>query len=138
MGLLDNALLNFSHSGLTIEKFYSMAGGWRSNHESWARAEVPRLDLRFEDLVNFSSSKTVARLSGFLDIDQPTLTQAFEDQSQATITRKRKGSNFFNKAKSNYFFSYFSPKALKHFSDYNYSALRSMGYEELCDTIAGL
>ncbi len=134
--LLDLALESFSRIGLTLPIYYSVCGGWRTNYESWGAANIPVLDLRYEDLVPTPSAGTIQLISNFLEVDEDQLTKAFQLQMENVHQQRKTGNPFFNQADKSYFYKYFSKKALRHFVDYNQAALQAMGYADLSQEIS--
>jgi hypothetical protein len=136
--LLDMALHSFSQSGLTLPFYFSVCGGWRSNYESWSAANVPTLNLRYEDLTPSPSAETVQIIADFVKTDRDLLGKAFACQLENVNQQKSSGNLFFNKASKDYYLNYFTAKSLNQFVDYNQIAIESLGYEKLITQIRGL
>jgi hypothetical protein len=136
-GALDKALEIFSTSNTCIPQFLARSGTWNDFYASFSGSDLPVLRIRFEDIVNTNNQwqEVSGRLASFLDGDPVVLAEAFARQNEECRQARKANDLFFPVAESNYFHQYFEAKTLRRFCNKNLQMLKSVGYEDLADSI---
>lgn len=137
VGALDKALEIFSTSHTCIPQFLARSGTWIDFYTSFSGSDLPVLRIRFEDIVNTNNQwqEVSERLSYFLNGDPVVLAEAFARQNEECRQARKANDLFFPVAESNYFHQYFEAKTLRRFCNKNLQMLKSIGYEDLADSI---